>query len=66
MGSRILKAYAEMSPEDLVEILSGPSQITRKNASKVLHVRVKEDPEDFVDQIPGIIDALERPEAQTR
>lgn len=60
------KDYNDMTVNELTKLMAGPSQINRKNAAKVLVVRVKENPESFKKHIPDFVDALSRPEAQTR
>lgn len=55
-----------MTNTELLKLLSGPSRLNRKNAAKTLYARVSENPEKFKKQINKFIDALKRPEAQTR
>ena len=58
--------YKSMTSEELVKVMAGPSRISRKNAAKYLLGYVKEDPKAHKEYIPDFIDALSRPEAQTR
>lgn len=60
------KSYNDMTNAELFKLMAGPSQIKRKNAAKTLKIRVKENPEEFSGNIKDFIDALGRPEAQTR
>ena len=60
------KDFINLTTKELFKLMAGPSQIKRKNAAKVLYERVKENPEKFKAQIPQFVDALSRPEAQTR
>lgn len=56
----------DLKDKELFKTLAGPSRIKRKHASKELLKRVSENPEKYKEHIPDFIDALERPEAQTR
>ena len=58
--------YKSMTSDELVKVMAGPSRINRKNAAKYLLGYVKEDPKAHKEYIPDFIDALSRPEAQTR
>ena len=60
------KDFIDLTTKELFKLMAGPSQIKRKNAAKDLYERVKENPESFKKQIPEFVDALSRPEAQTR
>ena len=51
---------------ELAEQLSGSSRRNRQNAAEELAELVKTRPEDLVPFIPDYIDALNRPESQTR
>ena len=53
-------------PDELIEMLSGESRLERKNAAQRICELTKNDGEMFVDFCPEIIDAINRPEAQTR
>ena len=66
MAEKKQKGIKGMTNRELFKLMAGPSQIKRKNAAKTLSLRVKEKPEDFMKNIPDFIDALSRPEAQTR
>lgn len=66
MAEKKQKNYKEMTDKELFKLMAGPSQLKRKNASKVLSSRVKEKPEAYKSNIEDFIDALSRPEAQTR
>lgn len=66
MAEKKQKDIKDMTNKELFKLMSGPSQLKRKNAAKVLSARVKEKPEDFKKNIPDFVDALSRPEAQTR
>lgn len=63
-------AEAAMSDEtafsELVEALSGASRRARQNAASVLAIIAKEAPEKLVPQGIAFVDALNRPESQTR
>ncbi len=52
--------------EALVKALEGPSRLARQQAAAVMAVVVKEKPEVGAPYLSNIIDALNRPEAQTR
>ncbi len=52
--------------ESYIEALSGESRRDRQKAGAVIAVAAKEDPTKVVPYISEIIDALDRPEAQTR
>lgn len=52
--------------EELVARLEGPSRRTRQNAAAVLAFVVARRPEALAPYISAIVDALNRPEAQTR
>jgi hypothetical protein len=63
------KAAAAPSEADLamlVEALKGPRRRARQDASHELAIIAKESPSALADVIPDLIDALYRPEAQTR
>ena len=66
MAEKKQKDIKDMTSRELVKLMAGPSQLKRKNAAKILVVKVKENPEDFKKFIPDFVDALARPEAQTR
>ena len=66
MAEKKQKEITDMTNKELFKLMAGPSQLKRKNAAKVLFSRVKEKPEDFKKNIPDFVDALSRPEAQTR
>ena len=66
MAEKKQKEIVDMTNKELFKLMSGPSQLKRKNAAKVLTDRVKENPEEFKKNIPDFVDALSRPEAQTR
>ena len=66
MAEKKQKVIEDMTNKELFKLMAGPSQLKRKNAAKILCGRVKEKPEDFKKNIPDFIDALSRPEAQTR
>ena len=66
MAEKKQKDAKEMTNKELFKLMAGPSQLKRKNAAKVLTERVKAKPEDFKKNIPDFVDALSRPEAQTR
>lgn len=66
MAEKKQKNYKDMTDKELFKLMAGPSQIKRKNAAKVIVVRVQDDPEKYKSNIPDLIDALSRPEAQTR
>ncbi len=66
MAEKKTKDIKDMTNKELLKVMSGPSQLKRKNAAKVLVSKVKEKPEDFKKNIPDFVDALARPEAQTR
>ena len=52
--------------DELVESLSGSSRRTRQTASSAIAIIAKSDPEKVIPHISAVIDALNRPEAQTR
>ncbi len=52
--------------DELVEQLSGPSRRRRQRASAVIGVVARKDPEKAKSATAALIDALNRPEAQTR
>lgn len=52
--------------EELFSLMAGKSRIKRKNASVQLHNLVEKDPKKYVKYISHFVDALSRPEAQTR
>ncbi|WP_080802635.1 hypothetical protein [Arabiibacter massiliensis] len=52
--------------KELVDALSGPSRRDRQNAASALAFLAKDHPELLVPQASAVIDALNRPEAQTR
>jgi hypothetical protein len=54
------------SLDELVEDLSGANRRRRQDASHELALMAKSDPEALSEVIPDLIDALYRPEAQTR
>ena len=56
----------ERKLEALMEALSGGSRRDRQNAARVLAVVAKERPEVMVPYGSALVDALNRPEAQTR
>lgn len=58
--------FKEMKIEDLLKLMAGASRLDRKNAAKQISALIKENPSDYVKFIPHLIDALARPEAQTR
>lgn len=58
--------YKHMDDQELFKLMAGSSCLKRKNAAKELAVRVKHEPASYVKYIPELIDALARPEAQTR
>lgn len=60
----VLKNDQELNK--LVEALSGKSRLTRQNAAQILAVATKENPEKLVSYAKRFVDALNRPEAQTR
>lgn len=60
------KNYTDIDKIELFKLMSGASRLKRKNAAKELSTRVKNQPEDYLDHIEEFVDALERPEAQTR
>lgn len=66
MTEKKQKDYVNMTVKELTKLMAGPSPIKRKNAAKELLERVKQNPESFKKNIPDFIDALSRPEAQTR
>lgn len=66
MAERRIRDYTKLEGEELVKLMSGPSPVVRKNAAKALLLKVKESPDFYLKYIPDIIDALDRPEAQTR
>lgn len=67
-----MQAVAEKACEDtklltdLVESLSGSSRRTRQTAASTLALVAKKSPELLIEQADAVIDALNRPEAQTR
>ena len=67
-----VKRLAEQANEDeaaltkLVEDLSGASRRTRQLAASALALVAKESPEKLIDHAGAFVDALNRPEAQTR
>lgn len=52
--------------EELVNNLSGSSRRTRQASASALAVVAKEKPELLVEHVSALVDALNRPEAQTR
>ena len=52
--------------KELVENLSGASRRVRQHSATSLGLIAKDSPELLVEYIPALIDALNRPEAQTR
>lgn len=52
--------------KELIEALSGASRRSRQNSAAVLAQVAKTNPELLVDYIDDFVDALNRPEAQTR
>ena len=52
--------------EELVDLIQAGSRRERQHAAADLSVIAKEQPEELVKHIPVLIDALNRPEAQTR
>lgn len=61
------KAFADKETlEQLVETLSGSSRRERQNAAAALAVLAKDHPEVLVPYANAFVDALNRPEAQTR
>lgn len=66
MAEKRIRDYTKLEGEELVKLMAGPFPIVRKNSAKALLAKVKESPEYYVKYIPEIIDALDRPEAQTR
>ena len=57
---------AEQDVEELVEGLSSPSRRRRQEVSHELATYAKSDPEKVAKHIAELVDALYRPEAQTR
>lgn len=61
------KAFADTEAlKQLVETLSGSSRRERQNAAAALAVLAKDHPEVLVPFTDAVVDALNRPEAQTR
>ena len=64
LAAEVLKAEGML--DGIVAALAGPSRRVRQNASSVLAQVAKLDPEKLAPHIDKFIDALNRPEAQTR
>ena len=64
LAVEVLKAEGML--EGIVAALAGPSRRVRQNASSVLAQVAKIDPEKLAPHADEFIDALNRPEAQTR
>ena len=64
LAAEVLKAEGML--DGIVAALAGPSRRVRQNASSVLAQVAKLDPEKLAPHIDEFIDALNRPEAQTR
>ncbi len=56
----------EQELKGLVEALSGPSRRARQSAAQALALVAKENPEQLAPFVRDFVDALNRPEAQTR
>lgn len=52
--------------DELVESLSGASRRTRQTAASTLALVARQSPEVLVEHVDAVIDALNRPESQTR
>lgn len=52
--------------EALIETIEGPSRRRRQDAAHEIALRAKESPESLVAHVDALVDALYRPEAQTR
>lgn len=63
-AARVLQNEQEL--DKLVCALSGSSRLARQNAAQVLALAAKENPGKLASRIADLVDALNRPEAQTR
>lgn len=64
LAAEVLKADGML--EGIVAALAGPSRRVRQNASSILAQIAKMDPQKLAPYVDEFIDALSRPEAQTR
>lgn len=56
----------ENAVDRLVQELGCPTRRIRQFAARVLHLLAERDPQRVVPCVPALIEALDRPEAQTR
>ena len=56
----------ENAVDRLVKELGCPTRRIRQFAARVLHLLAERDPQRVVPCVPALIEALDRPEAQTR